>query len=193
MARLPYLRVEEAPEGSRRLLGKLPPLHVFGVLAHSPCALKGFVRLGSGLLYEGSLAPGLRELVILRVARLSGAAYEVAHHEDAARQLGVSEAQIAATAQGSGAGCWSEAEAAALGYAEEVLAQVKASAARWEAVERCFDAQQRVELTLLVGYYMMVARFLENLEVALEPEGTAGLRFAPSGQPSQAGHLPHLR
>lgn len=177
MARVPYLTVEDAPEGARGLLGKLPPLHVFAALAHSPMALKGFVKMGSGLLYEGQLEGALRELVILRVAHMSGASYEVAHHEDAARQLGVAQEEIAATALGSAWEGWAPRERACLVYAEQVVEQVKAPQESWEALGAWLDEAQRVELTVTVGYYMMVARVLENLEIELEPPQTQGLTF----------------
>ncbi len=183
MTKIPHLTIDDAPEGSKRLLSKLPSLNVFSVLAHSPAALDGFVRMGSNLLYKGSLDPVLRELVILRVAHLSGAAYEVAHHEDAARQLGVSQEKIQGTqsaviAPGHPGSLYEEEVCAALHYAEEVVERVKATEETWARVASHFDHAQQVELTLTIGYYMMVARFLENMEIGIEPEGTEGLDFS---------------
>ena len=177
MARIPLLNPSEAPEEARELLGKLPDLNVFKALAHSPAALDGFVRMGNALLYRGALDPGLRELVILRVGHLCKAPYEIHQHEDAARQVGVSETKIAATATGPSSEAFTQAERLALRFTDEVAHLVKATDETFEAVCGAFDHAQIVELTLCVGYYMMVSRFLETLEIEIETPGTEGLKF----------------
>src|SRR5262245_65890052 len=97
MPRIPYFDVEQATGRHAEFLGKLKPeLNIFRTLANSEYGLKGFVRMGNALLYKAELDPGLRELAILRVGRLSRAAYEVFQHERIAREVGVAEEKIAA-------------------------------------------------------------------------------------------------
>jgi alkylhydroperoxidase family enzyme len=78
MSRIPYYEVENATGKHAEFLGKLKPhLNIYRMLANSENGMKGFVRMGNALLHRCELDPALRELAILRVGRLSRAAYEV--------------------------------------------------------------------------------------------------------------------
>src|SRR4030065_64639 len=85
MARVSYVATAEAQGDAREVFAKLESrgsdiLNLNRVLAHSPNVLRNFMRLGNSLLFHGVLPPRLRELAILRVAELTGAHYEWAHH-----------------------------------------------------------------------------------------------------------------
>src|SRR5262245_15204395 len=96
MPRIPYYEVDNATGKHAEFLGKLKPhLNIFRMLANSESGLKGFVRMGNALLYRCELDPQLRELAIVRVGRLSRAAYEVFQHERIAREVGVTDDKIA--------------------------------------------------------------------------------------------------
>src|SRR5262249_41528438 len=102
MSRMPYFEVDSATGKHAEFLGKLAPhLNIFRMLAHSETGLKGFVRMGNGLLFRAELEPALRELAILRVGRLSRAAYEVFQHERIGREAGLPEEKIAALRDGT--------------------------------------------------------------------------------------------
>src|SRR4029450_10579667 len=78
MPRIPYYEVENATGKHAELLDKLKPhLNIYRLLANSEAGLKGFTRMGNALLHRCELDAQLRELAILRVGRLSRAAYEV--------------------------------------------------------------------------------------------------------------------
>ena len=97
MSRIPYYEVENATGKHAEFLGKLKPhLNIYRMLANSEAGLKGFVRMGNALLYRCELDAQLRELAILRVGRLSRAAYEVFQHERIGREAGLAEDKIAA-------------------------------------------------------------------------------------------------
>src|SRR6476620_8725223 len=97
MPRIPYYDTDSATGKHAEFLDKLKPhLNIYRMLANSEAGLKGFVRMGNALLFRCELDPTLRELAILRVGRLSRAAYEVFQHERIAREAGVEEAKIAA-------------------------------------------------------------------------------------------------
>ena len=89
MSRIPYYDVETATGKHAEFLGKLKPmLNIYRMLANSEHGLKGFLRMGNALLYRCELDPVLRELAIIRVGRLSRAAYEVFQHERIGREVG---------------------------------------------------------------------------------------------------------
>ena len=88
MPRIPYYDTDSATGKHAEFLGKLKPhINIMRMLANSEAGLKGFVRMGNALLFRCELDPVLRELAILRVGRLSRAAYEVFQHERIGREI----------------------------------------------------------------------------------------------------------
>src|SRR5262245_58972673 len=174
MSRIPYFEVENATGKHAEFLGKLKPhLNIYRMLASSEYGMKGFVRMGNALLHRCELDPSLRELAILCVGRLSRAAYEVFQHERIAREAGVSEDKIAALRDATiEAAAFTDHEKAVLRYTDDVVRNVKASDKALKAVQAFLTPGAVVELTLTVGYYMMVCRLLETTGVEGE-EGQA--------------------
>lgn len=173
MARLRYRDRDELPEGYRYLFDNLSREsgrvgNIFRAMAHSPRLLHQFMRLGSDLRYRTRLDPRLRELAILTVGRLTGAAYEYVHHLDLARRAGVSEAQIAGLPVWERHPAFSEQERAVIRYAETVTRDIRVPDAVWDGVRAFLDEEQMVELTLTVAFYNLVVRFLEPVQVELE-------------------------
>jgi len=174
MPRLPYYEVENAAGKHAEFLDKLKPhLNIYRMLANSEAGLKGFVRMGNALLYRCELDPVLRELAIIRVGRLSRAAYEVFQHERIGREAGVTEDKIFALREATiESPVFNDNEKAVLRFADDVVRNVKASDRNLKAVQAFLSPGAVVELTLTVGYYMMVCRFLETTGVEGE-EGQA--------------------
>ena len=174
MSRIPYFEVDSATGKHAEFLDKLKPhLNIYRMLANSEAGLKGFVRMGNALLYRCELDAGLRELAIVRVGRLSRAAYEVFQHERIAREAGVAEEKIAALRDATiEAPAFTDHEKAVLRYTDDVVRNVKASDRTLKAVQAFLSPGAVVELTLTIGYYMMVCRFLESMGVDGE-EGQA--------------------
>jgi 4-carboxymuconolactone decarboxylase len=174
MSRIPYYEVESATGRHAEFLAKLKPHpNIIRMLANSENGLKGFARMGNALLHRCELDPVLRELAILRVGRLSRAAYEVFQHERIAREVGVAEEKIAALRDATiEAPAFSDNEKAVLRFTDDVVRNVKASDKTLKAVQVFLTPGALVELTLTIGYYMMVCRFLETTGVDGE-EGQA--------------------
>ena len=174
MSRIPYFEVDQATGKHAEFLEKLKPhLNIYRMLANSEAGLKGFVRMGNALLYRCELDAGLRELSIVRVGRLSRAAYEVFQHERIAREAGVAEEKIAALRDATiEAPAFTDHEKAVLRYTDDVVRNVKASDKTLKAIQAFLSPGAVVELTLTIGYYMMVCRFLESMGVEGE-EGQA--------------------
>jgi alkylhydroperoxidase family enzyme len=171
MARLPYVDPATAAAPVREILEQLPvKLNIFRMVAHAETALRPFLGLGSAILARQQLDPKLRELVILRVATLSPSRYEWVQHVPIARATGATEAQVAALERGDvEGGCFDPLERAVLGFATEVLRDVRASDATFAALAARLSPREIVELVLTVGYYMLVARLLETTAVDLDP------------------------
>ena len=174
MPRIPYYETENATGKHADFLGKLNPmLNIYRMLANSEQGAKGFLRMGNALLNRCELDPVLRELAIIRVGRLSRAAYEVFQHERIGREAGITEDKIAALRDATlEAPAFTDHEKAVLRYTDDVVRNVKASDKTLKAVQAFLTPGALVELTLTIGYYMMVCRFLETLGVEGE-EGQA--------------------
>jgi len=174
MARIPYFDVENASGRHAEFLEKLKPhLNVYRMLANSEAGVKGFTRMGNALLHRCELDAQLRELAILRVGRLSRAAYEVFQHERIAREVGVEDGKIAALRDATvEAPAFTDHEKAVLRFTDDVVRSVRASDRNLKAVQAFLSPGAVIELTLTIGYYMMVCRLLETTGVEGE-EGQA--------------------
>jgi len=168
MARLPYPDPNDLSPENRELMASLPPLNVFRMMSGAGASFPPFMQFISAYLNDGVLPVDLRELVILRVGHLCGSAYEVHQHERVSRTIGLTEDRIQAVKGSIPNPVFSDAENAALLFADEQVAQVKVSDTTFHAVHAHLSDAQTIELTIVVGTYLMVCRFLETLEVELE-------------------------
>ena len=127
MALLPYVDESTAPEKTREILGNTPrKLNVARMMANaSEAVFHNFSRLGNALLTKGKLDPKLREIAILRTAKVSGSVYEWTQHVPIAKAVGVSDDQIAAIEKWEAATCFNELERLALRFTDEVARGVK--------------------------------------------------------------------
>jgi AhpD family alkylhydroperoxidase len=175
MSRLPFPDPAGVPEAAARQADRFP-LGLTRMLLHVPEAVGPYVDLAFALLKRGRLDPKLRELVILRIAALSGSVYERTQHVPTARKAGATEAEIASADSGHPCGLTPDL-ALAFRFAEECARDVKVSDATVQEAIGRFSAAEIAELTLLVGFYMMTARYLETLGVAADPPlDTANLK-----------------
>src|SRR5215210_2031273 len=109
MARLPYVDPAAASEPVRDALERVPPLNIFRMMANADTAFRPWLRWGAALLGQLELDPLLRELAILRVARLTPhAEYEWVQHVPLAKAVGATKDQVAALERDdAGADCFS--------------------------------------------------------------------------------------
>ncbi len=172
MARMPYVDLASAPEHVRGTFAQLPAtLNIFRMMAHAESNFRPLLRLGSGILAKQKLSARLRELAILRVAQLSAARYEWVQHVPIASAVGVTREQIEALEGGAiDAGCFAADEKLVLGFTTEVVRDVRASDAAFEAMQNRFTPQEIVELVVDIGFYMMMARLMETTGVDLEAD-----------------------
>lgn len=178
MARVPYFDPATATGGLAETYAKLPPLNVFRMMGHGGDLLTGFVALGNQLLVYGALDPVLREIAIVRVGVLCGSSYEVQQHEAISRRIGMPDALIAGIHEGPDAPIFDEMQRLVMAYTDDVVKNVRASDATFEPLRDRLSAKQLAELTICIGYYMMVSRFLETFDVDLEqPQDAGGLKL----------------
>lgn len=172
MARIPYFDLADASDAYKELIGSRPPLNLYRMLPHAGPAAEGFLHLGGALLRRSQLDAKLREIAILRVGLLSGAAYEVHQHRRVARQVGLADDKVAALEIGAGQEALDERERFVVAFTDQLVRHVKADDAMFAQAQSHFPPRELSELVLTIGFYMMVSRFLENFGVDIEPSGT---------------------
>jgi 4-carboxymuconolactone decarboxylase len=168
MARVPYPDRTTLSPDTQELLGKLPPLNIFRMMAGGEGLLAAFVRLGNHLLAKSKLDPVLREIAIIRVGVLSKATYEVFQHERIARGIGMSDALLAAIRQGPDDAAFGDLQRLVMRFVDDVVHNVRASDSTFAPLAAQLSLQEMQELTVTIGFYMTASRFLESFDVDIE-------------------------
>ena len=142
----------------------------YGVLLHSPDLAARIAHTGTFVRYDLDLPESLRETIIIATASEIKSQYEFFAHARLALQAGVSEDTIQAIAQGTAPEGLSGDEAMLVRYVQELLRYHEISDPTFNAVRDRFGVQKTLEITALVGHYLLVGQILAAFEVDL-PEG----------------------
>ena len=138
---------------------------LYQVLLNSAPLAEGWERLLTAVRNRSSLPPDIREMVILRIAVLNRAPFELAAHTPAARKAGVSEAKLVGLRNAEPGDAFAPLERAVLALTDAMTCEVQVPDALFEPLRAHFDARALVELVATVAAYNMVSRFLEALQV----------------------------
>jgi len=173
MARVRLIEKEQALPEVKEVFQKIESngariLNLYKVAAHSPKVLLNLIRLGNSIIGRMALPPRLREIVILRVANLTGSEYEWAQHAPLALQVGVTQQQLDTISDWENSSEFNDEARAILQYTDEVAKEVKVTDQTFNALKAFFNEQAIVELTITAGYYGMLARLLVPLQVEVD-------------------------
>src|SRR3954470_23606423 len=184
MARIPYPAPEELGEREREALDALPELNVFRMLSHAQSAFRPYLRFGGALLADLDLDPVLRELAILRTARLIEAEYEWVQHVAIGRAVGITDEQLVALDAGAlEHDAFGASERAVLRFTTQIVQQPRPDDEALAALREHLPDRQVVELILVIGAYTMLGRMMTALDLDLdEAPGDAVVRRA-RGEP----------
>ena len=159
MARLPYADISE----------RIPQLNIFKLLANAETAFRPLMGYGLVLLRDLEVDPVAREQAILRVAALTpGAEYEWVQHDAFGRAVGMTDEQIGACRTG-------DPEDLVLRFTEEVVRDASPSDETFAAMAERFPPRQIVELLLVIGQYMALARVMATAQIDMDPPIGAAL------------------
>jgi alkylhydroperoxidase family enzyme len=174
MARVPYLDPQTAPAAVVAALQKLPPLHVFGMMAHAESAFVPWLRFGGAVLTDLALDPLLRELAILQVGRLA-ARYVWEQHVPTAQACGATDEQVAALGHGEiSAACFTAVQRAALAFVADMVRDGEVPDDRYAALATELDDRHIVELALTTALYLGLARIMTALRIDPDPPAAPG-------------------
>ena len=170
MARIELLKVEEMNQEQRQQYDEFPSNLARGLLVTKNLS-KGYGALGTALRFT-DLSANDREFVIVRVGFLSGSAYELMQHKTLAMLQGWTEEDIKAVADNN-ISYFDDRMATILQFVNECVERVKVSNEVFARTRNFLTDSEIAELTLLIGHYMMTARFLETLEIDLDSKPTS--------------------
>lgn len=138
---------------------------LYQVLLNSGPIASGWERMLTAVRNQTSIPAGLRELSILRVAVLSGAAFEFDAHVPHALKAGIVQDKVDATRRGVDDPAFEPLERLVLELTDAMTRDIVVPDTLMERLRPHFDAQGLVELVATIAAYNMVSRFLVALNV----------------------------
>jgi 4-carboxymuconolactone decarboxylase len=142
----------------QRVLSKLEAsgldLDIVALMANWQPGFRSFILMADSLLNRGVLAPELRELAVLHIAKSLELTYEWHEHVPIARRAGVTDVQIQAIDEGrwrsGGVTCFSSEGLMVLRCADELATTGRLSASLWERA--CATLGQAATLEVVIGF-----------------------------------------
>ena len=175
MARVPYIDAIDgvSPPDLVALYADIAGLrgsvvNLYRALGNQPAALRAFMGMSRYIRDDADLPAKLRELAVVATGYALDVHYEKYHHIRIARQVGVSEAQLAAFPDWSAADVFDETERAVVAYADQVARTRTVDDDTWAALQAHLPPGQVIDLALTVGWYHLCAAVLGPLRIETE-------------------------
>jgi alkylhydroperoxidase family enzyme len=174
MARVSYIEEKDHPELAAEIAkikgGRGALINIYRLLLHSPTVCMTWFEHIGAIRWKTKLSPRLRELAIVRIAQSAKYAYALQQHVPRiAVPDGVSLEECEALKDWRASKFFDEAERAALAYVDAMIANDVPDDV-FDAVRKHYDERSIVELSVLVGTYIMHNRVFTALRVDLEPK-----------------------
>jgi alkylhydroperoxidase family enzyme len=139
-------------------------------MLHSPALASAWFELNQAVRYGTEIDGQSRELAVIRVAVLNRVDYvQQAHGPAYALQEGLTPEQVGALVDWRPSTLFSDKQRALLAYVDAVTRDIDVPEEIFSALQSHHSERQIVELTLLIGAYNMLTRFLQALQVDPEP------------------------
>jgi 4-carboxymuconolactone decarboxylase len=175
MARVPLIEEKDHAEladtiakikGARG--GRL--INIYRLMLHSPALANAWFDLNQAVRYGTEIDGQSRELAVIRVAILNDVEYvQQAHGPAYALKEGLTPAQVTAIANWQTSDLFSASQRALLAYTDAMTRDIDVAGEIFAELRRHFSERQAVELSMLIGAYNMLTRFLKALKVDPEP------------------------
>lgn len=166
MSRLPLIEIEQMTPEQREQYARFPSNLTRGLLLAEPPLSQALPMLANALR-TSSLDPKTREAVILRVASLHHSDYERMQHAGQVSKVGWSQSEIKALQAGDISAMPNEV-AAILEFVDEAVHSGDVGDELFLNVREILSPADIATLILLIGHYMMIARFTAILRIDLD-------------------------
>lgn len=140
------------------------------IRANAPKLAEASSKLAYAIRFDSKTPRPLIELAILRTAQLYDGAYEINQHRPMMRACGYTPDQIEAVADWRASTLFDERQRALLAYVDQA-ARGDVDDATFAAVQKFFDTQEIVELTMTIDNYVGTALFTRALRIQVETDG----------------------
>ncbi len=148
----------------------IPMPNVLATLMRHPALAGPFLGYNNVLLNTPTLAPRMRELMVLRVAWRTRARYEWAQHVRLAARLGITPDEIDAVRADVRAAQWAPLEADLLAAADQLIDGYHIDDETWGRLAQQLDQRQLIELVFVVGTYTCLAMAFNSLGLQLDAD-----------------------
>ncbi|WP_114422841.1 carboxymuconolactone decarboxylase family protein [Nocardioides houyundeii] len=152
-----------------RVAGTEPPA-LFLTLGRNRRLFWGWLHFAGRLMPGGRLPRRETELVILRVATLTGCDYEFTHHARLGARAGIGPVELERVVAGPEAEGWTGRERLLLTVTDELHHDRDLCDATWTRLRAELDERTCLEVLLLVGHYEMLATTLTALRLPPDRE-----------------------
>lgn len=145
-------------------------INIYRLMLHSPALANAWFDLNQAVRYGTEIDGQSRELAVIRVAILNAVEYVVRAHGPAyALKEGLTPEQVTALANWQASSLFTNQQRALLAYTDAMTREISVDDTVFAEVRKHFNERQVVELTMLIGAYNMLTRFLKALRVDPEP------------------------
>ena len=176
MARVSLIEDNDQPELAQSIAkikgargGRL--INIYRLMLHSPMLANAWFDLNHAVRYGTEIDGQSRELAVIRVAVLNDVEYvQRAHGPAYALKEGLTAAQVRAIADWQASDLFSAQQRALLSYTDAMTRDIDVADGVFVELRKYFSERQVVELTMLIGAYNMLTRFLRALKVDPETE-----------------------
>jgi alkylhydroperoxidase family enzyme len=140
-----------------------------GTLAHNPELLRRFNAFGGWMLEGKEIPVRERVIVALRVGWRTRSVYEFGQNRRRSKQAGLAREQIEALTRTDPGDAFGPGERLLVRVIDELCIGDGVSDATWREAAEHWQPAALVELLLLVGFYRMLAGFLNGAGVSRDP------------------------
>jgi alkylhydroperoxidase family enzyme len=145
-------------------------INIYRLMMHNPSLASAWFDLNQAVRYSTEIDGQSREIAVIRVAVLNDVEYVLRAHGPAyALKEGLTPSQVEALVDWRTSALFSGKQRALLAYTDAMTREIDVPEAVFDEVRTHFTERQTVELTLLIGAYNMLTRFLKALKVDPEP------------------------
>lgn len=174
--RLPPLPREEWTEAARDIFGFWDEgaretggrSNLLRTLAHHPPLAHAFLRFGDHLLFRSTLPDRLREIATLRIAWLHRAEHEWAWHVLYAREVGLTNDDLAAIKTGPAAEGWHGLDRAVLEAIDQLKAGGRIGDDTWRVLAAGLGRRPLMDLIFTIGHYVTLACATASFGIEME-------------------------
>ncbi len=166
---------EGMPEADRRTFDNLAEGRgyvrgPFALLMHVPPLCDAIFDVSNYLRFEGALTPRLRELAVIATALEMNSPYVWAAHAPPARAAGVPDETVAVIRDRSALDALSAEDRDIVEYVRQLLQAHRVEQTLFDRLTADHGTKWLVELTALIGHYVLTCYMLSAVEVSPAPD-----------------------